>query len=73
MELSKSNFDFVAIQWKEFYSGKLNDNSIDDNSGKIKTKKVFLELVSKTTAPVIKAIGYDYLYRMLVKLMEKRS
>ena len=48
---------------KFYFLGTLNDNSIDDNSNK--NEKVFRNWF-ETTAPVIKAIGYDYLYRMLV-------
>jgi len=68
--LSKSNFDFVASM-ERILSGKLNDNSIDDNSNK--NEKSISGIGSETTAPVIKAIGYDYLYRMLVKLYGKKE
>jgi anaerobic ribonucleoside-triphosphate reductase len=68
--LDKTNFDFVS-KIEKIISGKLNDHSIDDNSNK--SEKTITGILAEATNPVNKAIGYDYLYRMMVQLYGKRT
>ena len=68
--LSKKNFDFVSSM-ENIISGRLNDVSIDDNSNK--NDKSIVGLFNEVMAPAHKAIGYDYLYRMMKKLYGKKE
>ncbi len=68
--LDKKNFDFVSNA-EAIISGKLNDESIDDNSNK--SDKASAGILNEVTSPVHKAVGYDYLYRMLVEQYGKKE
>ena len=62
--LSKKNFDFVT-NMETLISSKLNDVSIDANGNK--NEKTIMGIMGEATSPVNKAVGYDYLYRQMVK------
>ena len=62
--LHKNNFDAINVM-DNFISEKLNDISIDDNSNK--NEKTIAGMHNEVTKSIDKAIGYDYLYRQMVK------
>lgn len=68
--LNKNNFDFIN-KVEDIVTGHLNDNSVDDNSNK--NEKTVAGIIVESTAPVSKAIGYDYLYRIMVDLYGKKE
>ena len=63
--LNKKNFDFIS-SLEASINSQLNDHSIDDNSNK--SEKTIEGLFSETTAPIKKAVGYDYLFRAMKSL-----
>ena len=68
--LNKDNFDFVSTM-ERLLSEKLNDVSIDDNSNKNET--TIEGLFSEISAPIKKAVGYDYLHRQIKLLYGKKE
>lgn len=67
--LDFNHFNFLKSV-ERIISEKLNDVSIDDNSNK--NEKTIEGIFSEATAPVKKAVGYDYLYRTMKELYGKR-
>jgi len=66
--LHADNFDIMASVEK-LIRERLNDVSIDDNSNK--NEKTIASIQSEATAPLHKAIGFDYLYRTMKELFGK--
>lgn len=57
------NFDFLARAEDLMQTSFVNTKSIDDNSNKEST---FVKMImQEVSAPIDKAIGFDYLYRMM--------
>lgn len=68
--LDKDNFDFVA-KTEKLITSKLNDESIDANANK--NEKTVAGILAEVTSSVNKAVGYDYLYREMVKDWGKKE
>lgn len=68
--LHKDNFDFINTFGK-IMTEKLNDVSIDDNSNK--NEKIVKGILQEVKISVDKAVGYDYLYRVLKELYGKKE
>jgi len=68
--LHKDNFDFVKAMEK-FLVERLNDISIDDNSNK--NEKTVSGVQNEVTKSIDKALGYDFLYRQMVKDYDKKE
>jgi len=68
--LARDNFDFINVIGTLF-SNKLNDVSIDDNSNK--NEKTIKGILNEGCSPLYKAIGYDFLYRVMKSLYSKRE
>lgn len=68
--LDKDNFDFINVIGTLF-SEKLNDVSIDDNSNK--NEKTVKGILQEGSSPLYKALGYDFLYRVIKSIYGKRE
>jgi hypothetical protein len=68
--LDKDNFDFLNVIGSLF-SEKLNDVSIDDNSNK--NEKTVKGILQEGSSPLYKALGYDFLYRVIKSIYGKRE
>lgn len=66
--LDKDSFDFVA-RISHTLNSKINDVSIDDNSNK--QEKTIKGMLKEVESSVDKAVGYDYLYRVIKTLYNK--
>ena len=68
--LHKDSFDFIK-NIDQLFNQELNETSIDDNSNK--NEKTVSGIVSESTLPANKAIGFDYLYRQMVNDWGKKE
>lgn len=68
--LHKDNFDFIQ-NIGTIINDKLNDVSVDDNSNK--NEKTIESINSEVLAPCKKAVGYDYLYRVMKENFGKKE
>lgn len=68
--LHKDNFDFIN-QAGILITEKLNSVSIDDNSNK--NEKTIKGLLKEIECAVDKALGYDFLYRVMKELYGKKE
>lgn len=68
--LHKDNFDYVKTI-EQAISERINDISIDDNSNK--NEKTIKGTLNESVSPTFKAVGYDYLFRVLKQIYGKRE
>jgi len=68
--LSKDRFDVIS-NVEKIISSHINDSSIDANSNK--NTKTVESTFQETFLPFKKAIGYDYLYRIMAELYGKKE
>lgn len=66
--MHESDLDFVK-RFETFVEGRINDNSIDDNSNK--NEKNMNSVLNETTKSANKIIGFDMLYRTMRDLYGK--
>lgn len=68
--LHKDNFDYVKTI-EQAISERINDISIDDNSNK--SEKTIKGTLNESVSPAFKAVGYDYLFRVMKQIYGKRE
>jgi hypothetical protein len=68
--MDRDHFSIIK-QIEEMIAGKLNDNSIDDNSNK--NEKTIKGIMKESVNPIEKILGYRFLYRKMVELYGKKE
>lgn len=68
--LDKEHFNIISVIEK-LIEGKINNNSIDDNSNK--GEKTIKGILKEASNPIDKIIGYRYLYRKISDIYGKKE
>ncbi|OQB40862.1 MAG: anaerobic ribonucleoside triphosphate reductase [candidate division CPR1 bacterium ADurb.Bin160] len=68
--MDKERFSIID-QIEKFIEGKINFNSVDDNSNK--SEKTIKGILKEATNPIDKIVGYRYLYREMTKHYGKKE
>jgi anaerobic ribonucleoside-triphosphate reductase len=68
--MDREHFSIIK-QVEDLLTGKLNDNSVDDNSNK--GEKTIKGILKEASNPIDKIIGYRYLYRKMAEVYGKKE
>lgn len=68
--MDRDHFSIIK-QVEQILDGKLNNESIDDNSNK--QEKTLKGIVKEATNPIDKIVGYRFLYRKMIELYGKKE